>query len=96
MYEKTKLDNAQNIIDKSFTYGAKLQRNPMTNAEKDQLAAEEREEDQRYELYKRAWFLRKKKALSIGGYITTDKNEFMLDWDEMVAKKQKALENKRN
>jgi hypothetical protein len=59
----------------------------MTNAEKELIAAEEVEEDERYELFKRAWHLRKKKATSIGGYITTDKNEFRIDWDEMVAKK---------
>ena len=96
IYERKKLDHAKEIIDKSFTYGAKLQRNPISNKEKELQDERDREETERFELFKRAWFLRKRKATSIGSYITTDKNEFDIDWDEMVAKKLAKESNKRN
>lgn len=35
IYERKRLEFAQDIIDKSFTYGAKLQRNPVSNKEKE-------------------------------------------------------------
>jgi len=40
-------------------------------------------EEKRFAMYKRAWYLKNKKARSIGGYTVEDKNPFVLDWDEM-------------
>jgi hypothetical protein len=95
LYEKKKMDRAFEIISKSFTYGSKLQRNPMSLAEEEKLQEAERAEYERFQVYKRAWFLKHRKSQSIGGYNINDKNEFILDWDEIMEKKKKKEEDRR-
>ena len=43
----------------------------------------------RFDLYKRAFLLKHHKSKSIGGDIATDKNPFILDWDEAIALRKK-------
>ena len=84
------------VVEKSFTYGTRLQRNPMSQEEKLALLEEDRKEVVRFESYKRAYYLKKYKANSISGYVVGDKNQFLLDWDEMIqAKKNREIERKR-
>ena len=51
MREKRKLDRAFDIIDRSFTYGAKLKRNPMSALEKAELMKAEVAESFRFDIY---------------------------------------------
>ena len=87
MNEYKRQENAFRIINTCFTYGAKLQRNPMSENEKKKFKLEEKRELERFDSYKLAWFLKHKKAQSIGGYVVGDKNPFVLGWDEIIKKK---------
>lgn len=90
-YEHLRMLNAFEIIAKSFTHGAKLKRNPMSDEERARLRALEEEEQARFDVYKRAWDFKGGKAQSVGGYTVGDKTPFVLDWDEMI--KRKAIKN---
>ncbi len=89
LYEREKLKRAFEIIDKSFTYGVKLKRDPMSEEEKLRLIQAELVIIDRFDLYKRAHLLKHKKSKSIAGDMAFDKNPFVLDWDEAIALRKK-------
>lgn len=67
LYQKHKLDRAFEIIEKSFTYGAKLKRNPVSDHERVRLEEKNRIEGARFELYRRAWQFKFRKSRTIAG-----------------------------
>jgi hypothetical protein len=53
-----------------------------------------KEEELRFEIYKRAWFYQNRKSKSIGGNPPDGKRPFVLDWHEMIAlRAEKAREH---
>ena len=97
-YEHLRMLNAFEIIARSFTHGARLKRNPMSDEERAKLRALEEEEQERFTIYKRAWDFKQRKANSIGGYIVGDKTPFVLDWEERARRKaaQKSTAGRRS
>ena len=85
IYEKKRIDNAFKIIEQSFVYGAKLKRNPISDEERLIVAKLRKQEELRFEIYKRAWFYKNRKSKSIGGNPPDGKRPFVLDWHEMIA-----------
>ena len=73
IYEDKRSENAFDIIHTSFTYGAKLKRNPISDDERRRTKELNDEEEQRFGVYKRAWYLRCKKSKSIGGTCIPEK-----------------------
>jgi len=59
----------------------------MSDEERRVLQEAAKEEEKRFAMYKRAWYLRNRKAKSICAYSVEEKNDFILDWDEMVLEK---------
>ena len=82
LYQKHKLERALEIVEKSFTYGAKLKRNPVSEKEREIQAKNDEIERLRFSLYRRAHMLRTRKSKSISGTLLVEKNEFYFDWEE--------------
>ena len=58
------------------------------------VAKRRKEEELRFEIYKRAWFYQNRKSKSIGGNPPDGKRPFVLDWYEMIAlRAEKAREH---
>ena len=66
LYQKHKLERAFEIIDKSFTFGVKLKRNPVSEWERLEQAKKDAIEKQRFDIYKRAYNLKQRKSNSVG------------------------------
>jgi len=103
IYERCKLDQAFEIIEASFTHGAKIQRDPISEEEAKRKELEDLQEEQQFAMFKRAWCLRYKKRPSISGYILEDKHPFDIDWTEnasikasKAAEKRRKLQNRSN
>lgn len=80
LYQKHKYDRAFEIIEKSFTFGAKLKRNPISEHEREKNRDKIRIEKNRFALYHRAWLLRHRKSKSMATLLPGDKHVFRLDW----------------
>lgn len=96
IYEDKRSENAFDIIYTSFAYGAKLKRNPISDEERKLTKQLKDEEEARFDVYKRAWYLRCKKSKSIGGTCVPEKGAFILNWDERIAMLAKAAQEKRD
>ena len=88
IYESKRIDNAFEIIHKSFVYGAKLKRNPVSDAERRRQLLQWFEEEKRFGMFRRAWYLRCRKSKSVGGTKLDGRSEFILNWEEMKEEKR--------
>lgn len=95
LYQKHKYDRAFEIIEKSFTYGSKLKRNPISEHERERNRDRIRLEKCRFELYRRAWMFKYRKSNSLSSIVAGDKHVFTLDWGR-PAKAEGSLGKKRN
>ena len=74
----------------SFVYGAKLKRNPVSDAERRLQEVLWIEEEFRFGIYKKAWYLRCRKSKSIGGTKLDGRGEFILNWEEKKEERRRA------
>lgn len=90
LYQKHKYERAFEIIEKSFTFGAKLKRNPICEHERARNRDKVRLEKCRFDVYRRAWMYKHHKSQSLASLMPGDKSVFSLDWGKPPAEKAGA------